>query len=58
MKETAIQQLKWFISDGLDSFDESIKVSEIWEKVNELLELEKNQEVCNKEDMKRVASQR
>jgi hypothetical protein len=52
MKKTAIQQLKWFVSDGLDSFDEGIKVSEIWEKINELLELEKNQKVYNKEYLK------
>ena len=43
MKETAMQELKWFISDGLDNFDESVKVSEIWTKINELLEMEKQQ---------------
>jgi hypothetical protein len=43
MKQTAMQKLKWFVSDGLDCFDESIKVSEIWEKINELLEMEKQQ---------------
>jgi hypothetical protein len=43
MKQTAMQKLKWFVSDGLDCFDESIKVSEIWEKINELLEIEKQQ---------------
>jgi 2,4-dienoyl-CoA reductase-like NADH-dependent reductase (Old Yellow Enzyme family) len=47
---TAIEELKWFISDGLDNFDESIKVSEIWEKINELSELEKNQKVYNKQE--------
>lgn len=45
-KMTAMQELKWFISDGLDSFDESVKVSEIWEKLNSLLEKEKHQIVA------------
>jgi hypothetical protein len=39
--KTAMQEIRWFVSDGLDGFDESIKVSEIWEKINELLEFEK-----------------
>ena len=41
--KTAMQELKWFISDGLNNFDESIKVSEIWDKLEELLEKEKQQ---------------
>jgi hypothetical protein len=40
-KQTVLQELKWFVSDGLDNFDESIKVSEIWSKINELLDKEK-----------------
>ncbi len=40
---TAVSQLRWFISDGLDNYDESIKVSEIWEKINELLPIEHQQ---------------
>lgn len=43
MKQTAMQELKWFISDGLNNFDESVKVSEIWDKVEELVEQEKQQ---------------
>lgn len=43
MIKTAMQELRWFVSDGLDNFDESIKVSEIWEKINELLKMEKQQ---------------
>lgn len=42
-KQTVLQELKWFLSDGLNNFDESIKVSEIWTKINELLEKEKQQ---------------
>jgi hypothetical protein len=40
---TALQQLRWFISDGLENYDESIKVSEIWAKINELLPIERQQ---------------
>ena len=42
-KQTVLQELRWFVSDGLNNFDESIKVSEIWDKINELLEKEKQQ---------------
>ena len=42
-KQTVLQELKWFVSDGLNNFDESIKVSEIWTKINELLGQEKQQ---------------
>ena len=42
-KQTVLQELRWFVSDGLDNFDESIKVSEIWTKINELLDKEKQQ---------------
>ena len=42
-KQTVLQELRFFVSDGLDNFDESIKVSEIWSKINELLEKEKSQ---------------
>ena len=42
-KQTALQELRFFVSDGLDDFDESIKVSEIWLKINQLLEKEKQQ---------------
>lgn len=41
--KTAMQELKLFISDGLNNYDESVKVSEIWGKINELLEKEKQQ---------------
>jgi hypothetical protein len=41
--ETAMQKLKWFVSDGLNNFDESVKVSEIWDEINKLLEIEKRQ---------------
>jgi len=41
--KTAMQDLKWFISDGLNDFDESVKVSEIWGKLDELLAKEKQQ---------------
>lgn len=42
-KQTILQDLKWFISDGLDNYDESIKISEIWIKINKLFEKEKEQ---------------
>jgi len=38
---TPMQELHWFVSDGLDNYDESIKVSEIWAKIKELLPKEK-----------------
>jgi hypothetical protein len=41
--ETAMQELKWFVSDGLDNYDEGIRVSQIWNKINELMEKEKQQ---------------
>ena len=41
-----MQDLKWFISDGLDNFDESVKVSEIWEKLDELIKKER-QQICD-----------
>ncbi len=43
LKQTVLQELRFFVSDGLDNFDESVKVSEIWEKINELLDKEKQQ---------------
>jgi len=48
-KQTAMQELRFFVSDGLDDYDESIKVSEIWNKINQLLEKEKQQivDACN-----------
>lgn len=42
-QQTAMRQLKWFISDGLCKYDESITVSEIWNKLNCLLQIEKEQ---------------
>ena len=42
-KQTVLQELRWFVSDGLNNFDESIKVSEIWSEINKLLEKEKQQ---------------
>jgi len=36
-EQSPLQELKWFMSDGLDNLDESIKVSEIWNKLNELI---------------------
>lgn len=41
--KTAISELIWFISDDNGEIDESVKVSEIWEKCKELLEKEKQQ---------------
>ncbi len=41
--QTVLTELRFFVSDGNDDFDESIKVSEIWAKINELLEKEKSQ---------------
>jgi len=41
--KTVIQELKFLISDGLDNIDESVKVSEIWDKIDELIEKEKQQ---------------
>ena len=38
-----MQKLRFFVSDGLNDFDESVKVSEIWEKIKELLKEEKEQ---------------
>ena len=52
MKQTAMQELKWFVYDGLDNFDESVKVSKIWAKIIELLEIEKQQQGYSEEDMK------
>ena len=43
MAQTVLQELRFFVSDGLNDFDESIKVSEIWVKINQLLEKEKQQ---------------
>jgi hypothetical protein len=43
MNKTILNELRFFVSDGLDNYDESIKVSEIWDKINELLEKEKQQ---------------
>mgnify|MGYP001169658819 CR=1 FL=1 len=57
MKQTAIQELKWFVSDGLDNFDESLKVSEIWEKINELLEIEKQQQGYSEEEVKNIVDE-
>jgi hypothetical protein len=42
-KQTVLQELRFFVSDGLNDYDESIKVSEIWDKINQLLEKEKQQ---------------
>ena len=42
-KQTAMQELRFFVSNGLNDYDESIKVSEIWNKINQLLEKEKQQ---------------
>ena len=41
--KTALTELIWFMSDGLNELDESIKASEIWKKANKLLEIEKKQ---------------
>jgi DNA-directed RNA polymerase delta subunit len=41
--KTAMQELRWLVSDGLDSYDEGISVSQIWAKINDLLEKEKQQ---------------
>jgi hypothetical protein len=41
--KTAMQELKFFISDGLDCFDQSIKVWEIWQELDKLIEKEKQQ---------------
>ena len=43
LAETAMQKLKWFVSDGLNNFDESVKVSEIWDEIKRLLEVEKRE---------------
>ena len=40
---TTLQELRLFISNGLDTFDEGVKVSEIWVKINELIEEERIQ---------------
>lgn len=42
-KQTVLQELRWFVSDGLNNFDASIKVSEICSEINKLLEKEKQQ---------------
>jgi DNA-binding HxlR family transcriptional regulator len=33
-QQTLLQELRFFVSDGLNSYDEGIKVSEIWDKIN------------------------
>jgi len=36
-----LEDLRWYVSDGLDDYDEGIRVSAIWEKINRLIEIEK-----------------
>lgn len=45
-----MQEIIWFMSDGCGEIDESVKVSEIWEKAKELLEKEKQQIIDARQD--------